>query len=110
MLDIIDARRPRTFQQSRPQTGELISRPHGQHFDATIGIVADPSSDLQDMRLAFDKPAKADALDTSADNEAAGLGGRLVVGGSHRLIAEVRGQIAEVKALGFHLCNLTSNL
>jgi hypothetical protein len=67
---------------------------------------------LQDVRLTFGKPAEADALNTSAHEKATGLSARLIVSGSHRLIAEVRGQIAEVKpeAEGSYLCNLTSNL
>jgi hypothetical protein len=75
-------------------------------------IVADPSGNLQDVRLALDKPAKTDALDTSAHEKAASVGARLTICGNHRSIEEVRGQIAEVKteAEGSYLCNLTSNL
>jgi hypothetical protein len=40
------------------------------------------------------------------------LSARLIVGGSHLSIEEVRGQIAEVKPQpkGSYFCNLTSNL
>jgi hypothetical protein len=53
------------------------------------------------VRLALHKPTEADALDTAADEEAASAGLRLIAGlivsGRHGWIAEVRGQIAEVK-------------
>ena len=45
-----------------------------QHFDGAIGIVAHPAGNLQDVRLTLDKPAEADALDTSAHKKAASLG------------------------------------
>jgi hypothetical protein len=64
------------------------------------------------VRFALDKPAEADALNTSTHEKAAGLSARLIVGGSHLSIEEVRGQIAEVKPQpkGSYFCNLTSNL
>ena len=95
------------------------ARAHCQHFYSSVGSVADPTRNPKDVRLALDKPAKADTLDASADQKAASLRDR-VFAGSHWLIAEVRGQIAEVKNSrgrqiwseldGVHLCNLTSNL
>ncbi len=96
-LYVIHPRRSRPFLQTRSQSGQLFARSHGQHFDAAIVIVADPSGNLQDVRLALDKPAEADALNTSAYQKAAGLSEGLVFCGSHHPIAEVRGPIAEVK-------------
>src|ERR1039457_6806823 len=83
----LHARRSRTFLQSRPQLGQLVARSHGQHFDAAVIIVAFPSGNLQDVRLAFGKPSEANTLDTSAHEKAASLDGRLFFFGSHRQIA-----------------------
>ena len=44
-----------------------IKKLMGQHFDAAIGIIADPSGNLQDVRFALNKPAEADALDTATN-------------------------------------------
>ena len=52
---------------------KLIARSHGQDFHAAVGIVAHPSGDAQDVRLALHEPAEADALHPSAHDEAAGL-------------------------------------
>src|SRR6202790_686691 len=92
---IIHTRRARPFPQTRPQPGQLLGCSDGQHFDAAIGIVAHPSGNLQDVGFAFHEPAEAYALDASADKEATRSSARLTVGGSHRSIEEVRGQIAE---------------
>src|SRR5581483_7787964 len=68
-LNIIDARRTRTLLQTGTQPGQLIASPGGQHFDAAIRVVAHPSGDAQDVRLAFDKPAETDTLDTTANDK-----------------------------------------
>jgi len=86
VLYIVHSRRSRTFLQTRSQSGQLFAGSHRQDFDAAIVIVADPSGNLQDVRLALDKPAEADALDTSANQKASGLSARLTVSGSHRSI------------------------
>ena len=75
-LYVIHSRRSRPFLQTRPQSGQLFARSHGQHLDAAIVIVADPSGNLQDVRLALDKPTEADALHTSTHQESAGLSAR----------------------------------
>ena len=59
--------------QTRSQSEQLIARSHGQDFHAAVGIVAHPSGDAKDMRLALHEPAKAHALHPSANEEAAGL-------------------------------------
>src|SRR5260370_3872395 len=94
---VIDARCAGPFLQTRPQAGQLLRCSTREHFDAAVGIVAHPSGNAEDLRLTLDKPAAADALDASADKEATRLSARLTVGGSHRLIEEVRGQIAGVR-------------
>ena len=67
------------------QPCQLLVCSHGQHFDAAVVIVAHPSSNLQNVRLTLDKPAKANALDTSAHQKAASLNlsVRSIVCGSH---------------------------
>jgi len=87
---VIHPCRTRSFLQPRSQSGQLLARSHGQHFDAPIVIITDPSGNLQDMRLALHKPAEADALHTSAHEKTAALN-RGSFRGSHRGIAEVRG-------------------
>ena len=72
-LDVVHASGTRTFPQPRSQAKQLLARSHGQDFDAAIGVIAHPSGDAEDMRLALHEPAKADALHSSADKEAAGL-------------------------------------
>jgi hypothetical protein len=57
------------------QARELIARSLGQHFDAAVMIVTDPSGDAKDVCLALDEPAKANALHASANDEASSLDG-----------------------------------
>ena len=71
-FDIIHARGARTFPQTRAQSGQLIARAHGQHFHAAVGIIAHPSGNAENVRLAFHKPAKTNALHASANQKAAG--------------------------------------
>jgi hypothetical protein len=73
------------------QTRQLVAGAVGYHLDAAVGIVADPPCNLQDVRLALDEPAEADALDAAADEETTGEDERLGFLSSHRAIAEVRG-------------------
>src|SRR6266852_8821288 len=87
---VIDPRRAWPFLQTRAHSSQLVARSDGQNFDAAIGIVANPSRNLQDVSLALDKPAEADALHTAAHAKKASLSGRLIVCGSHRSIAEAR--------------------
>jgi hypothetical protein len=54
---------------------------HSQNFHAAIVVIADPSSNPEDVGLAFHEPAKAHALHASAHHETAGLEG--FFGGSH---------------------------
>src|SRR5579863_462362 len=55
------------------QAGELVARPLGKHFHAAVVIVAHPAGNAEDVGLTLDEPAEADALDTPADQEAAGV-------------------------------------
>ena len=55
------------------QSRKLIARSLRQHFDAAVMIVTHPSRDAEHVRLALDKPTETDTLDTSANDEAAGL-------------------------------------
>jgi hypothetical protein len=96
---VVDARGTRAFAQSRMQAGQLFARALCQHLDGAVGIVADPAGDPEDVSLALYEPAKTYALDAAADEKTASESRRLVFCGSHRLIAEVRGQIAEVKSI-----------
>ena len=57
------------------QSIELIASSLGQNLHAAVVIIAHPSSDAQDVRLALDEPAEAYALDTSADEETPCLDG-----------------------------------
>jgi hypothetical protein len=59
--------------QLRVQIVDLLPSSLRQDFDRAIGVVAHPTGDSQDVRLPFDKPTKADALDATADQEATGL-------------------------------------
>ena len=52
------------------QSIELIASSLGQNLHAAVGIIAHPSGDAQDVRLALDEPAEADALDASAHDVA----------------------------------------
>jgi len=47
------------------KTRQLIARSLRQHFNAAVMIVAYPSGNAEGMRLAFDEPAEADALNAS---------------------------------------------
>ena len=62
-----------------------------QNLDAAVRVVANPAGDLEDVGLALDEPAEADALDAAADEETTGEDERLGFLSSHRAIAEVRG-------------------
>ena len=55
------------------QSRKLITGALGENFDAAVVIVADPSGDAKDVRLPFNEPAEAYALDASANHETAGL-------------------------------------
>ncbi len=57
------------------QSRELVASPLGEYFHAAVMIIANPSGDAQDVRLALDEPAEADPLYASAYEEAAGLDG-----------------------------------
>jgi hypothetical protein len=116
---VIYARGTRAFAQTLVQACQLFACALSQHLDGAVRIIADPACDQQDVSLALDKPAKADALNAAANQEAASQSWRLIFCGRHRSIAEVRGQVAEVKIpsrklhaknSGSYLCNLTSNL
>src|ERR1700719_370328 len=91
---VIYTRCARPFLQTRPQPGQPLGCADGQHFDAAIGIVAHPSGNLQDMGFAFHEPAEASALDAPAHEKATSFSTGSTVGGGHRSIEEVRGQIA----------------
>lgn len=72
---VVNPRRSRAFPQPRVEPRQLIARSHSQHFHAAIWIVAHPASDAQEVRLALDKPAKANALDAAPHEKAARLDG-----------------------------------
>ena len=55
------------------QSGQLLSGALSQNFHRAIRIIAHPPRNLQHVRFALDKPAKADTLDASADKEAASV-------------------------------------
>ena len=65
------------------EPGKLISRALGEDFDTTVVVIADPSGDGENVRLALNKPAEANALDATANEEAASLD--RLFGGSHHL-------------------------
>jgi hypothetical protein len=60
------------------QAGKLLAFALGEDFDGGVGIVANPAGDLKHVGFAFDKPAKADTLDATAHDEAAGGAGWIV--------------------------------
>ena len=53
------------------QARNLIARSLGQDFYAAIVIVTHPTGNAKNVGLALHKPAEADALHASADDEAA---------------------------------------
>ena len=57
------------------QAEQLVARSLGQNFYAAVMIVAHPSGNAQDLCLALDKPAEADALDAAANEITASLDG-----------------------------------
>ena len=63
------------------QSRKLVTRPLGKNFDAAIVIVAYPPGNAQDVRLTLHKPAEADPLNTSTNDEPAGL--NRLFSGSH---------------------------
>ena len=87
-LYIVHSRRARPFLQPRPQSRQLLACSHGQDFDVAIGIVADPTGNVEDVRLTLNKPAKPDSLDASAHQKTTSLS-RGFLSGSHRSIEEV---------------------
>jgi hypothetical protein len=68
---VIDSRGARAFAQTLVQACQLLARALRQYLDGAVRIVADPACDLQDVGFALDKPAKTDALDAAANQEAA---------------------------------------
>jgi hypothetical protein len=82
------------------QSRKLVARSLGRNFHAAIVVVANPPGNAQDVRLALHKPAEADPLNTTANDEPAGLN-RLFSGSHFREIAEVRSQNAEVRSSRF---------
>jgi hypothetical protein len=83
---MIDPSGAGTFPQSGSQSGQLIAGTDGKDFHAGIGIIAHPPNNFQDVRLALDKPAEADALNAPAHEKAPSEGGRLSLGGRHGLV------------------------
>jgi len=73
------------------QSRELIAGSLGKNFHAAIVIVAHPSSDAQDVRFPLDKPAEADSLHASADDEALGQG--CMFCGSHKKLLIVNSSL-----------------
>ena len=55
------------------KSGKLVTRALREDFHAAIMIIANPAGDPEDVRLPFHKPAKANTLNASANDEAAGL-------------------------------------
>ena len=55
------------------QSGELIARSLGEDLDAPVMIVAYPPGNPQNVRLAFNEPAEADALHAPANDVATSL-------------------------------------
>src|ERR1017187_9428199 len=96
-LYVIHPRRSRPFLQTRSQSSQLLASPDRQYLDAAVVVVADPTGNLKNVRLPLHKPAEAHTLHTSAYHKASSVDWRWTVCGSHGEIAEVRGQIAEVK-------------
>src|SRR5580765_4638828 len=64
------------------QAGELIARSLRQNLDTAVVIIANPSGDTQQVRLAFHEPAKTHTLHTPANDVAASFSRFLR--GSHR--------------------------
>ena len=75
---MIHPRRSRAFLQTRPKSSQLLVRAYDQYLDAAIGIITNPSGELQNVRLTLDEPAETDPLNASADEKATGLGGMLI--------------------------------
>jgi hypothetical protein len=78
----------------------LIAGSLGKYLHPAIGIIAHPTGDPQDVRLALDKPAETYTLDASPHYKAASLnwffaGGHL----SEMKIAELRSPNAELNCI-----------
>jgi hypothetical protein len=73
------------------QSGKLIAGSLCKDFDSAIRVVAYPTQDPENMRLALYKPAEADALYTSPDQKTAGFN-CFFSRGHARENAEARGQ------------------
>jgi hypothetical protein len=97
---VINPRRSRSLAEPRVQPGQLLASSLRENLHRAIVMVAHPSRNLQDMRLALDKPAKANPLNPSANEKTPGEDGRSArCRGRHHSIQQVRGQIAEVRTL-----------
>lgn len=57
------------------QACQLFASALGEDFYRAVGIVADPSGELEDVGFTLDEPAEAYALDASADEEEASSDG-----------------------------------
>src|SRR5207237_7745844 len=73
LFDIIHTRRAWASLEPRAKAEKLIARTYAENLNAAISVVAHPSGNAEDTRLAFHKPTKADALHAPANHEAAGV-------------------------------------
>ena len=78
------------------QSGKLIGSSLSQDFDRAIPVVAYPTGDSENMRLALYTPAKPYALHSSADQKMARLSRFLFGGHKLSLWAEDRFRECEV--------------
>jgi hypothetical protein len=57
------------------QARELVAGSLGENFHSAVVIIANPSGDAEDVRLALNEPAKSHALHASAHHKAASFNG-----------------------------------
>jgi hypothetical protein len=73
LLDIIHSGCAWAGLEPRAKAEKLIARTKAENLNTPIGVIAHPTSNAEDARLAFHKPTKADALHAPANHEAAGV-------------------------------------
>jgi hypothetical protein len=74
------------------QSRKLVASPLGKDLHAAVVIVAHPPGNAEDVRLALDEPAEADALHASAHQETAGFDGLFSEQSHFRKIAILSGE------------------
>jgi len=81
------------------KAGELVARSLRQHFHAAVVIVAHPSGNSEDVRLALHEPAEADSLHASANQKTASFYRLLRISHFGELSSGAKNQLCEAKLI-----------